>query len=227
MKEIDVIILSYMKSAREYKLTLDCINSLRCNTIESNIILIETNPKIKNYKNSFNEDVLIIPEIEFNYNKFINIGLQKTKTNYILISNNDVIYDKNCLSILKQKLDEKYDSVSPTTKYIDNDIEGYEVGKIVTGWSIMFKKQILDKIGYFDERFTFWYQDNDYSNWLKKCRLKHALIKNAYINHLSGQSHHLLNGEELYNKTHGLTKIFENKWKNWDEVKPYLIQENK
>ena len=226
---IDVIILSYTKTNKEYMMTTNCINSIKNNNIKTNIILIETESKFKNEK-IYDVNTIIYPGVNFNYNKFINIGLKQSKNEYVLVTNNDIIYTDNCLSILKQKLDEKYDSVSPldliTNKIIKNtgDQEGYDVGKIVTGWSIMFKKNILKQIGDFDERFSFWYQDNDYSNWLKKCNLKHALITNAHIYHLCSQSHRLLENNELYEKTHGLTKIFEEKWKDWNKVEPFNIQ---
>jgi len=226
---IDIIILSYTKTRKEYDMTTDCINSFKNSiNVSPNIILIETNKKVAQFRDVYKVNTLIVPNVEFNYNQFLNFGLLETKNDYILISNNDVIYKPNCLHVLSQKLIEKYDSVSPIdlstrAELLDmDDIVGYKIGKTLTGWSFMFKKSILTKIGYFDEQFSFWYQDNDYLNWLQKCNLKHALIPTAHITHLYQQSHHLLTAEELYQKTHGSLKLFEEKWKNWDTVQPIL-----
>ena len=226
---IDVIILSYAKSQNEYNLTQSCIWSIKKSlNIIPNIIVVETNSKVTKYPDVYQVDELIVPNIEFNYNKFLNLGLKKTKTDYILISNNDVMYEENCLNILVNKLIKKYDSVCPLdistnlTTTSEEDIAWYTIGKLVTGWSILFKKEILNKIGYFDEQFSFWYQDNDYANWLEKCKLKNALIPTALIHHYGKQSHNLMTTEELYEKTHGSSLLFENKWKDWDKVQPFF-----
>lgn len=223
---IDVIILSYTKSQKEYEMTKECIFSLRNNlNVKTHLILIETNPKVD--LGTYDVESFIVPFQDFNYNKFLNIGLSIAKHDNILISNNDVHYKSNCLQTLVEKL-EKYSSVSPLdlssqsniSLINTDDIIGYQIGKVLTGWSIMFKRNILDQIGKFDERFSFWYQENDYSNWLQKCNLKHALITSAHIIHAGQQSLHLLKSEDIYDKTHGLSKVFEEKWKDWNKVEP-------
>jgi len=219
---IDIILLSYTKSSKEYEMTKDCIFSLHNNlNVKAHITLVETNPQIRH--GTYDVENFITPCQDFNYNKFLNIGLKFATHEKVLISNNDIHYKSNCLQTLAEKL-EIYSSVSPldlasqSDLMNKDDIVGYEIGKLLTGWSIMFNRSILDQIGMFDERFNFWYQDNDYSNWLQKCNLKHALIPSAHIIHAGQQSLQLLTSEEIYQQTHGLSKIFEDKWKNWDKV---------
>ena len=45
------------------------------------------------FKEMLKIDTLIFPDEDFNYNKFVNIGLEECKNEAILITNNDVFYE--------------------------------------------------------------------------------------------------------------------------------------
>ena len=130
-----------------------------------------------------------------------------------------MFYENNTLETLYRYLD-TYDSVSPWDNNITpklynerNIYEGYEIRYNIAGYSILTKKSTLDTIGNFDERFSFWYADNDYAMSLKANKLKHALIGSASVFHAVEQSHNLFNEEEKIKQTTGAKKIFEEKWK--------------
>ena len=78
--------------------------------------------------------------------------------------------------------------------------------------SILVHKSVIEKIGGFDEQFTFWYQDNDYANSLIQNGIKHALITNSKVTHLLSRSHGLIEQEKKYEMTDGLGVKFMNKW---------------
>jgi GT2 family glycosyltransferase len=166
-------------------------------------------------------DTLIVPEDEvFNYNRFLNYGLQVSTKEYVCLSNNDVVYAPDALGKLIDKL-AVYDSVSPwdpfssPSKFKERvDQEGYGTGSHVNGWCICTTKKTLKAIGSrFDENFSFWYADDDYAKTLQSKNLTHALIADAEVSHLGSRSHHLWSSDQLYEKTHGQTNIFANKWK--------------
>ena len=219
MKSIDVVILSNTANADYYKMLKQCIMSIKNNIdVNTNIILVETNKKLKGKDLMLPIDTVCIPEDEeFNYNKFLNYGLQYCKNDFICITNNDVIYESNTLNGLINSLD-KYDSVSPwdnrdSWKFHEtrNTYEGYRSTVHVTGWCIVTTKETLKKIGgTFDERFEFWYQDDDYSKSLQHHNLTHALIGDVAVYHLGQQSHKLL--DNIEQKTHGLAKVYLDKW---------------
>jgi GT2 family glycosyltransferase len=203
----------------------NCINSLNSSSDQHsfNILLIETESTQEyNYKQS--NVTVIQPKIDFNYNKFLNIGLKECKNDWILISNNDTIYHKNFLEnmLLANEFDNEILSMSP----IDdgwirhnefnrsiNIYYGYRTSYELAGWSILVNKKVLDVIGEFDEEFTFWYQDNDYANNLIKHNIKHALITNSKVTHLLNKSHDLIEEEKKHEMTNGLGVKFINKWK--------------
>lgn len=202
---MNIIILSYTKSPQYFYMLRDCINSIGTG---HNIFVIETNSKLKDKAIDL-PCKFIFPEEEFNYNKFLNIGFKNLKNrDKIIISNNDVIYNSDCIQKLEAGLD-IYDSVSPC-EYKQKTEVGTVVGKHVKGWCIGLNYRVYEQMGEWDEAFSFWYQDNDYCNFLKKYNLKHALIGNAVAHHKTAASHTLL--KNTYASTHGLLSALEMKW---------------
>lgn len=209
-----ILILSNTANVEYYNMLENCINSIG----NYPVVVVETNTKLKSKKIPLEEKCkFIFPEEEFNYNRFLNLGISQINDDKIIITNNDVIFHPGCLIELNGKLS-VYDSVSPYDTnnkkhlYMHRPVEeGYEVSNHLTGCCMGMTKKTLNTIGMFDESLKFWYQDNDYANLLKKHNLKHALIRDAKITHLGFQSHKLL-GEKHYDMTHGLEKTYKEKW---------------
>jgi GT2 family glycosyltransferase len=113
---IDVIILSYAKNDSIVEMNNNCINSLNSSSDSHkfNILLIETE-STKEYRYPQENVKVIQPGIEFNYNKFLNIGFKECKNDWVLISNNDTIYHKNFLEnmIDANQIDNDILSMSP------------------------------------------------------------------------------------------------------------------
>lgn len=222
MENIDIIILSNTANINYYNLLKECVESIKSSVnINSNIILIESNKKLANKDLKLPIDTFFIPQDDkFNYNKYLNYGLNFCKYDNLCISNNDVIYEKNTLSGLIKFLS-IYDSVSPwdinsTFRFHQHKgiYEGYATRSHVTGWCIVTTQTVIDVIGgKFDEQFSFWFQDDDYSMLLQKNNLKHALIGEYEVFHKTGTSHELFQEEDRYKQTHGLAEVFNAKWK--------------
>ena len=207
-----VSILSNTANPEYYNMLEECVNSLQ----GYEAVVVETNSKLKG-KNIPLNCKFIFPDEPFNYNRFLNLGIETINDDKILISNNDVVYQEGSLAKLSEALD-VYDSVSPKDLnnhkhefFYDKPSEGYDIGVHITGCSIGVNRKTLNKIGKFDESFKFWYQDNDYANLLKKHNLKHALIPEAITTHKGFSSHKLL-GEKLNDMTHGLESTYKGKW---------------
>lgn len=223
MEAIDIIILSNTADIQYYNTLKKCIDSIKANTdIETRIILVESNKKLRGKDLLLPIDIICIPDDEeFNYNKFLNYGLKCCTNSNICISNNDVIYNSDTLNGLVGYL-KSYDSVSPwdinsTYRFHAQKgiYEGYSTRSHVTGWCIVTTRETINKIGgEFDERFSFWFQDDDYAMLLQEKGLSHALIGDYEVFHNIGQSHNLFNDEDRVKQTHGLAKVFEEKWKN-------------
>ena len=124
----------------------------------------------------------------FNYNQSINYVIDRTSGPYLLVTNNDVVFNKGWFSeMLKVK---GWDSASGWDNHESNnkhmkDIikEGYKMCYHVRAHSIISTRKTIDTIGHFDETFDFYYQDDDYIATIKKIGLKHFHIGTAHIDH--------------------------------------------
>jgi glycosyltransferase involved in cell wall biosynthesis len=222
---IDVIILSYAKDETFEKMNHNCMTSLYESSDQHDfqIYLIETNKdKIFSYDNCDTCQV-IQPKEEFNYNKFLNIGLSHCKNEWVLISNNDTIYHKGFIEEMLKSYEQDNEllSMSPMDdswhrhQIFNKDIPvhyGHRTSYEIAGWSILVKKSVLDKIQGFDENFKFWYQDNDYALTLQKYGIKHALITNSKVTHLLSRSHNLIESHKKFHMTDGMSVNFKKKW---------------
>jgi GT2 family glycosyltransferase len=221
---IDAIILTKTDDLFHYGLTCRTINSLIASKEwEHGIIVVESKAKNTCKENGFVYNVreTIYPECQFNYNKFLNIAIEKSNSDWILICNNDLYFYKNWLIEIKKAIKDNpqvdsFSPISPTWHLHQNLTEdyyiGYEVSKNICGWCILLKREVIKKCNLFDEKFEFWYQDNDYALSIRKQNIKHALVKKSMVQHYISKSHDLLKNNE-HSMTHGQQQIFINKWK--------------
>jgi hypothetical protein len=222
---LNAIILTNTSDLYYYGLTCRTINSLR-NSDNQNIIditVIETQPERDFKLNGFiyDECNTIFPNQKFNYNKFLNIGLENTKADWILICNNDLFFTKDWLSNITDAVKNNPDvlsfsPISPSLKsHIEikdlNIIEGYQVSNHICGWCILLHRSVIDTCELFDEQFEFWCQDDDYAEELKKHNMKHALVPSSRVYHMENSSHKLL-GDSFNELTAKQQEKFFKKW---------------
>jgi hypothetical protein len=101
----DIIILSYAQNAKAAEITQRCVNSYlkTAGELINKIFVIESE---KSITNSVEGKVhTIVPPEDFNYNKFLNIGLELCESEFVIFSNNDIVVLENCLQKIKQAYD--------------------------------------------------------------------------------------------------------------------------
>ena len=199
------IILSNTKSQSIFDMTLHCIESMmeaeKDNPdVEFEILLIESNKQIQNSFYQFPEYVkVIIPTEDFNFHKFLNIGIKAASGDFVGLFNNDLIFQKNWFTeILKVK--QKYPKVQSfcpvdydskfTPQHFfngENFLFGFKVRRHIVGWCIIAEKSMFAKTGLLDERFSFFYADDDYSLMLQKYGKKHVIVANSEVSHLESK----------------------------------------
>lgn len=224
---IDVIILTNTKDKSFLDMTNQCIDTLVSSSSHTfNIFVFESNKNAKTEGLIYKQEQVktIVPDEPFNFNRFYNIGLGMCKNEYVLLLNNDLIFEKNSVDNMLRafEIDSELYSVSPWEpnchkgkhKKPEAIIYGYKIKWHVCGWAIMAKRSLYDIIGMYDENFKFWYQDNDYAENLKLHKIKHALVRDAVVVHLEEQSHKTIKRGESDEFKGKLKEVFENKWKN-------------
>lgn len=192
--KLSVIILAMTTTKELFTMTTNCINSLveSEKNINFEIIVIESNKEYFLSDFKYPDFVkVIVQEENFNFHKFLNIGINASNGEFVALCNNDLIFYKNWFSeILKVKEDNpSIMSFSPSGKIDDYCFNktfelGYKVRTHIMGWCIVANREVFPKIGFLDEMFDFYYADNDYAMTLKYNNVKHALVCNSHVNHL-------------------------------------------
>ncbi|GGE63319.1 GT2 family glycosyltransferase [Pedobacter psychrotolerans] len=223
--KIDVIILSYAKTEVLKQMTeqgiKSLVNSESHDKILFNIIVVESERSLEpfNYANS----KTVYPKETFGYHKYMNIGIKFTKNPFVCICNNDLLFHPNwATEILKAfEKNQELESASPICSIHHPKIGislntglhiGYEVRKEVAGWCLFFKRSNLEKTGLLDEKFTFWYADNDYATTLEKHKIKHALVTTSIVDHLESKTLKTFELEEQMKMTTRERFYYEYKW---------------
>lgn len=222
---LDAIILTNTSDLHYYGLTCRTINSLRNSDTQSiiNISVIETQLEMEFKSNGFIYDKCntIFPNQKFNYNKFLNIGIENTKAEWILICNNDLFFTKDWLLNMAAAIKNNPNtlSFSPISPSLEthseirhlNIVEGYQVSHHICGWCILLHRSVISTCELFDEQFEFWCQDDDYAEELKKHNIKHALVPSSKVYHMENSSHKLL-GDKFNELTVKQQEKFFKKW---------------
>jgi hypothetical protein len=187
--KVTVVIPSYAKDESLRKLTQTTIDSLHdSSTINTFRVLIYEQNKNVSYQNA----ETIYYDYPFIYNKVMNDGISKAKTDWILLSNNDVFYRKNWLEEMQPAIDMGYLSLSPLSEVWHKKhgilrgerlMGGYAVGYYFCGWSLLCHKKVFKTIGKLNEGVNFFFSDNIMAEQLKFHGIKHGLICCSMADH--------------------------------------------
>lgn len=225
MQKIDVIMLANNVEDRHYQLSLETINSLREteSDVQFNIIILESNNE-STYP--FDDCKVIKPGIKFNYAEFVNIGYKECYGEWVLVINNDLHFtpgwfnevldvysgDNTIESFSFYEPDYHGKYFSSMFNDVDDVYEGYDVGPRISGWCILHRRSILDKIKGWDEAFSFYYVDDDYGQLIKSIGIRNVMLKKSIVYHKVSQSHETI--PNLVNqKAADLAKnLYEKKW---------------
>jgi GT2 family glycosyltransferase len=217
---VDIIILSFAKNNHLLQLTQQSIDTcLRSDPgIQFNILVLEQQPDVT-YERATTHHITE----PFNYNRFMNIGIGMTTGEYVCLCNNDLIFQpKWCSNMIAAMQSEFLLSASPlcpktqgaTFKHGPNVDYGYSNAKHLSGWCIFTDRFLYEIIGPIDEDFPFWFADNAYAEQLKKHKVKHALIRNAWVEHKGSRTLKGLDTATHDEYTTGLIKKFIAKYPN-------------
>jgi len=199
----------------QHEMTQECIDALRLNTQDYELILIDngSTPPIPKPYAGFVDVTLIRNEVNLGFPAAVNQGIREAKGDVICLLNNDVIVTPNSINRLAELLDE-YSIIGPTTGYcagaqkvqapIYNNLgELYEVAKqaadtfagiidevsFVIGFLMVFPKSLYDEIGEFDE--SMWPcsgEEIDFCFRAKKAGYRIGIARDVYVHHEGSQT---------------------------------------
>jgi len=179
----------------------------------------------------FGETIVIFNKENLGWIKGINKGLEIADSKYICFMNNDILCGYNWLHNMIDTM-EKYPEIglanpkgnetSENKKIKDlneyaKTLEKENKNKFIelehcSGFCMLVKKEVVDKIGYLDEVYGFgYYEDNDYSYKAKKAGYLCVEISNAIVYHFISKSvnKNIEWKKKIIEKN---KKIFEKRW---------------
>ena len=228
INKVDVIILSLIKDDISFNTTKNCIESYlsTADNMIGKIIVVETNKDFNKTYNSSKVEI-IKPGEEFNYNRFFNKALERCTSEFIIGPNNDLTIHPGCIQRLINEFNDNpsIQSMSPidrnwhrhTKTYLPNEDKlyyGYDVSLHMFGCIFCCRRSIFRTIGYLDETFYFFYQDNDYVMCLERNELLHGVHTGARVTHKTGNTNAIADRKFKYLPENMDTQcaLLKNKW---------------
>lgn len=218
---VGVIFLSLAATPELRVMTQKAVNSCISSDpdIKFKVLVCEGIPGIK-----YAGAKVINPSTEkpFNYNEYMNTCRSHYMfegCDYIALCNNDLLFGKDWATNLIKKMKEK-DALSacpmePTihahVKFEDGVSEGYNVtvrDRHVAGWCIFQDMSIYSITGDLNTECSFWHSDVIYSMQLKENAIRHILVEEAKVHHLTSQTlnSHVINDQQREVLTYGQDK---------------------
>lgn len=181
---VDVVILSKADSSDMRAMTQKAIDSCLqgTNGIPINVIVME------NGSPAVYRDATTIPKPgDFNYNQFANEAAALGSAEWIMIANNDLIFENGWLHELlqaKHPLVSPHEPNDPRQADILENTEGKITGKHLSGWCFMIKRSLWQDIGKFDTDVTFWCSDDVVIEQAVAQGVYPMLVKNSIVKHI-------------------------------------------
>lgn len=181
---VDVVMMSNADTKALQQMTQRAITSCiaGANSLPVNIIVLEQQPDIT-YINA----ATIYAPGEFNYNAFANRGAKYGNADWIMIANNDLLFQDGWLH---QLLIANYPIVSPKSPpdirqaHITENTTGYNNAEHLSGWCFMIKRALWERIGGFDTDFAFWCADDSLIEQLRAIDIPPMMVPGSHVHHL-------------------------------------------
>ncbi len=205
MRNLSVIVLNYNQA----EILKKCIQSIYQNTpgLDLEIILVDnasTDNSIEMTETEFPEVIVVQSKEMIGFSAGNNLGIKIAQGRNICLLNNDAFVKERCLNILSAFLDTHPEAgiVGPAllnsddTRQRQGALMGNQFWKstkahpvqMVIGACLMFKREVLDKIGLMDEQLFFYNDDLDYCLSSQKVGLLTYFVPEAHCVHLGGHS---------------------------------------
>ena len=204
MPRFSIIIIA----TNEIQHTIACIKSIFESTKDFELIVVDnaSTDGTTEYLSAMNLKHKSIKVIEvektLSFAENNNLGLQVAEGEFIVFLNNDTIVSKDWLEKMMLHLEhvpmkniggvgcvsnssngrQMVGEQDPEAWYTQHKGRWTQTG-ILYGWCMCFKKEVLDKIGNFDERFVNGHEDNDLSLRAVLAGYQLILAQDVYIHH--------------------------------------------
>lgn len=217
MKKVAVIILNF-KVTRDTIECINSVQKSDYKNIQIIVVNNSLNDGLEDEIKKFNEVTFIQNKENLGFSGGNNIGIKYaliSGTDYIFILNPDTIIDKSCISTLVNNINEgdilgpkiyfykshkiwyaggildKLNVIGKHRGVDEEDIgqyESIEETDYVSGAALFIKKEVFDKIGFFDENYFLYYEDSDFCLRAKKAGFRILYVPRSEVYHKNALS---------------------------------------
>ena len=231
----DIVIPCY----KNYEVSRECIESIISNTtgVDYRLILVNDGADrqlakyfkgLKKYRKNVE---IVTNKVNSGWVKAVNAGLKLCKAPYVLIANNDIVVGRDMAGWLFRMINllmanKKAGAIGPTSNYVmgmqsvkfNNSISTLvHYSKLLIGFCMLVKKEVIDKIGFLDERFTLdnkisGNDDLDYSLKIRDAGYKLLIARDIFIFHHGSATLGEYSGNKMAEYDDKTREILVDKW---------------
>jgi GT2 family glycosyltransferase len=230
MQNLSIIIATYNSEA----IIKSCLESLNLKKYQVFVVdNASVDETLKVVAENFPEVEIIKNEKNIGYGRANNKALEKSDKDFALLLNADARISENDIEKIINFLEEKPDfalagPIIYNCKIIDGEIidekictkpnkkdknaatRNYFENQFITGAGMFLNMKIIRKIGFFDEGFFLYCEDNEICKRVVKKGFKTAILKDAKLYHVGGNSSKISakERERIYWHRFGWSKLY-------------------
>ena len=215
-----------MPVASGVEITKNCIESIIVNTaIPFRLIVVDnksdlaTKDYLKSVKSILKNNFTLIENSEnLGWIKAVNQGFKVSTAPYVCVMNNDVIVSAGWLDNMVEVMDKNPKIGLMNQKWEKESFKGAKGDYVETDWCrgfcVLIKREVINKIGGFDEAYGFGYwEDNDYSIRAIKAGYICGLALNSFVEHIKNVNIKSAMKQKEWDELFARNRdIFEKKW---------------
>lgn len=195
---VDVVVMSNSRNAKLQRMTQETIDTCidGAGMMPVNVIVMEQWPGVE-YANA----VTVQAPKDFNYNGFANIGAELGSAPWIMVANNDLRFYAGWLEGL---LAAGGDVVSPRCPRDRRQLDlrgnesGFVVGRHLSGWCFMLRRDLFDRLGGLNEEFPFWCADDVFIEQCRDVGVTPMVVADALVEHLRSVTLNAPESKQIY-----------------------------
>lgn len=183
---VDVVMLSKATDPRTRRMTQKAIDTCRAGagSLPVRVIVVEQAPGVS-YRHA---ETIPGPDGPFGYNASANYGAGRGSAAWIMVANNDLVFEPGWLHPLINAGHELVSPHNPGDPRQRDLPEGGETGLVngrhLSGWCFMISRRLWQAIGGFDERFRFWCSDDATLEQCAAAGVEPMIVPGSRVRHL-------------------------------------------
>lgn len=129
---------------------------------------------------------------EFAYNRFANLAAKEGTADWIMVANNDLVFEHGWLAPLLNAGNDVVSPINPRSRWQRNfraNSRGWQIGVHFSGWCFAIKRALWEKIGGFDEDFAFWCADDAVVMQVRLAGVLPMIVPTSRVKHLVSVTH--------------------------------------